>query len=251
MHPPEVKQAALRLVALGLNDCEIGRQLGIPRRTVMDWRRPPYAPVRRVRTCPRCWKASKPIRFWLEDYSELLALYLGDGCISRMGRTWRLRITLDERYPGIIRDTHQMLDRCFPDNRVDVVSGSGACVYTSVYNSHLPCLIPQHAPGKKHERRIALEAWQLAVLFAEPWRFVRGCIRSDGCAFVNRTGRHEYLSYDFSNRSAEIAKMFVFTCRLVGLRPRWTHNAKRGVWDVRINRRSDVALMTEHVGLKA
>jgi len=29
-----------------------------------------------------------------------------------------------------------------------------------VYNAHLPCLLPQHGEGKKHERRIFLENWQ-------------------------------------------------------------------------------------------
>ena len=45
MHPPEVKQEALRLVAEGLNDCEIGRRLGIPRRTIRDWRAPEVRPA--------------------------------------------------------------------------------------------------------------------------------------------------------------------------------------------------------------
>lgn len=208
MHPPEVKEEALRLVAEGLNDCEIGRRLGVPRSTVRDWRVPKYQKRSETETCHRCWRATKPVRFTAEDYSEFLAMYLGDGCISKAPRTWRLRISLDTRYPQIIEEARALLARCLPSNPVDVVPfHDGACVNLSVWNSHLPCLLPQHASGKKHERRIALEDWQLAAVIARPWPFIRGCIRTDGCVFVNRTGPYEYLSYGFSNMSRDIANL--------------------------------------------
>ena len=35
-------------------------------------------------------------------YCYVLGLYLGDGCISRSAQVWRLRITLDKKYPAII-----------------------------------------------------------------------------------------------------------------------------------------------------
>jgi hypothetical protein len=101
MHPPEVRAEALRMVEGGLNDCEISRRTGIPRRTILDWRRPTHVSRREtpLDTCPRCWRAAKPMRFTAEDYSELLALYLGDGCISNGPRAHRLRIALDAKYP--------------------------------------------------------------------------------------------------------------------------------------------------------
>ena len=52
-----------------------------------------------------------------------------------------------------------------------------------------------------------LETWQRLV-GAAPWAFLRGCIRSDGCVFVNRTGRYEYLSYGFTNYSSDILDLF-------------------------------------------
>jgi len=137
------------------------------------------------------------------------------------------------------------------EGSVDVVSRTGdGAVAVSVYNGHLPCLLPQHAPGKKHERRIALEEWQLALMLATPWSFIRGCIRTDGSAFINRTGRYEYLSYDFSNRSGEIARLLAVAYWHVGLAYRLTHNESRDLWDIRVNRRSSVARMLEHVGHK-
>jgi hypothetical protein len=47
-------------------------------------------------------------------YGYLLGLYLGDGCISRSGRVWKLRITLDASYPGIIRRCREAIDILMP-----------------------------------------------------------------------------------------------------------------------------------------
>lgn len=185
-------------------------------------------------------------------YSELLALYLGDGCISIAPRAFRLRIALDQKYPDIIADANALLSRCFPHNRVDVVRGGvkGNAVNVSVYSQHLPCLFPQHGPGPKHRRSMVLEAWQRERVDANPWRFLRGCIRSDGCSFVNRTGPYEYLSYEFSNTSEDIIGLFCWACDLVGVYYRCTGPDKRGRFSVRINRRASVAKMVSHVGLK-
>jgi hypothetical protein len=180
------------------------------------------------------------------DYAEILGLYLGDGHILRVGRSHRLRISLDARYPVIVEDAHALLGRVFPRNAVgEAVRDGGSCRVVSVNHRHLPCLFPQHRAGtRKHERPIVLEPWQSAAVNAAPWRFLRGCVRSDGCVFVNRTGRYEYVSYDFSNRSADILDLFAWACGLVGVElRRYEHR-------IRIYRRGSVALMLDHVGTK-
>jgi hypothetical protein len=80
---------------------------------------------------------------------------------------------------------------------------------------------------------------------AAPWAFVRGCIRSDGCSFINRTGRHSYLSFEFRNWSTDILGIFASTCSAVGLHPR--QYADR----VRLCRRADVAELMTYVGVKS
>ncbi|MDX6588054.1 MAG: hypothetical protein QOI31_2527 [Solirubrobacterales bacterium] len=250
MHPPELKAEALRLVELGFNDCEISRRIGIPRRTIMDWRRPSYTPKTPIQTCPRCGEAMKQMRFSVDDYSELFGMYLGDGCISELARTHRLRISLDAKYPRIISDCRGLLERMFPLNKVDDVAFKGGR-YVSVYNRHLPCLFPQHGSGKKHLRPIVPELWQWAVIAAAPWPFIRGCIRTDGCNFINRTGSYEYLAYHFTNMSDDIARTLAFALDHVGIEYRHTKGCKRRINNIRINRRASVALMVEHIGLKA
>lgn len=185
------------------------------------------------------------MRFAAADYAELLGLYLGDGHISPFERTERMRIHLDARYPTVVDEAEQLLQRCFPANRIGrTVRHDGSMVILCVYHGHLSCHFPQAGPGEKHLRPIVLEPWQLALVNAEPWRFLRGCIRSDGCVFVNRTGRYEYLSYEFSNRSRDIVDLFLSTCERVGLSPR------RYPRYVRLYRRPDVARLLEEVGTK-
>ena len=244
MHPIEVHEEVRRLVAEGLRDSEIADVTGLARTTVRDIRAPRRSQCAMER-CHRCWGRTKPIRCRPGDYAELLGLYLGDGCISRAGRVFRLRITFDQRYPGIVRDTRALLARSFPTSSVGLVARRDGAVVVSAYSSHMACLFPQHGPGKKHHRAIVLEAWQQGLVDLAPWRFLRGCIRSDGCVFVNRTGPYEYLSYDFSNRSEDIRELFVRTCRAVGLEPR------PAGYSVRIYRRASVALLQEHVGAKS
>ena len=82
-------------------------------------------------------------------------------------------------------------------------------------------------------------------MITQPWRFLRGCIHSDGCAFVNRTGRYEYLSYEFANHSQDILDMVEIAFGLVGVK------ARRYAIRLRVYQRASVALLEAHVGLKS
>jgi hypothetical protein len=245
VHCPAVKQQALTLIAAGVDDGEISRRLGIARTTVRDWRRTPYAKLRDTATCPSCGGASRPLAFAKGDYAELLGIYLGDGCISQQGRTWQLRVSLDSRHSFILDEIHALLARCFPGHRVGrSFAHEARCSIPWVYSSHLPCLFPQHGRGRKHHRPIRLESWQLQLLEASPWRFLRGCVWTDGCSFINRTRPYEYLSYDFANRSQDILDLYTHAADLVGVEyRRYEHS-------IRTYRRASVALMEEHIGLK-
>jgi hypothetical protein len=181
-----------------------------------------------------------------ERYAELLGLYLGDGHISNHARSQRLRLFLDAKYPRIVDDAEAILRATLPFNRVGrIAAEEGRMTIVWAYSAHLTCLFPQHGQGKKHERPITLEPWQGALVDAAPWAFLRGCVRSDGCVFINRTGPYEYLSYDFSNHSEDILGLFERTCLALGLHPRRTPRK------IRLNRREDVARLVEHVGRKA
>jgi hypothetical protein len=243
MHPAAVRADVRRLVDAGLSDPAIARELGLARTTVRDMRsaRPGVGRER----CPRCWQPARTMRFTAGEYAELLGFYLGDGHIVRAGRTSRLRVSLDARYPVLVRHVRALIAGCFPANEVSIVAADGGgTAIVSMYSSHLPCLFPQHGVGKKHDRPIVLEPWQRALVEQAPWSLLRGLLHSDGCIFINRTGPHRYLSADFCNSSGDIRALFVSTCERVGLRPRSTGDR------VRLYRREDVGEITAFVGLK-
>jgi hypothetical protein len=243
MHPAAVHEEVRRLAAAGVNDCEIARRTGLPRTTVRDIRRA-RGPRPRA-TCPRCWRPARPIRFTPGEYAELLGLYLGDGCISEGPRTQRLRLALDARHAQIVDDAIALLARCFGANSVGVTfADGGATAVVSVYSSHLACLFPQHGAGKKHDRRILLEPWQESLVDAAPWAFLRGCIHSDGCFYINRTGRYRYLSVEFHNRSSDVLDLVAHACDTVSVRYR------RYAKDLRVYDRASVRELAAFVGCK-
>lgn len=104
--------------------------------------------------------------------------------------------------------------------------------------------VPAARCRQEHERPILLEPWQQGAIDVAPWQFLRGCIRSDGCSFINRTGRYEYLSYEFANCSQDILGLFGRTCTAVGVEYRRYAKA------IRIYRRPSVALLEANVGVK-
>src|SRR5690349_6925679 len=158
MRSAEQFDAARRLMAAGLNDCEISRQIGVPRTTVRDWWCRPQVQTRSVANSP-CGVIHDFATLPPPVYCYVLGLYLGDGSISRNRRVWRLRITLDKKYPAIINRCRQAIEMLMQGQRTGIVQRVG-CVDVSLFSKHWPCLLPQHGPGRKHARRIALEPWQ-------------------------------------------------------------------------------------------
>jgi hypothetical protein len=72
----------LALAREGLNKSEIARRTGIPRATVRDWLKG-RTPEQRVAPA---WPTDHDIAGPREQYSYLLGMYLGDGCLSEHPR---------------------------------------------------------------------------------------------------------------------------------------------------------------------
>ncbi|MEA2374137.1 MAG: hypothetical protein QOD53_600 [Thermoleophilaceae bacterium] len=176
----------------------------------------------------------------------MLGIYLGDGHIARHPRNvYRLTVSLDSRYPSIIHEASTAIHAVRPDNSVYEVHRPGR-VEVASYSKAWPCLLPQHGPGKKHERRIVIEAWQRPLIEARPELLLRGLIHSDGWRSIN-TGRGgwRHPRYSFSNRSLDILGIFRMACDLLALR--WTTTRHT----VYVSRKADVARMDEFVGPKS
>ncbi|GGV96306.1 hypothetical protein GCM10010230_14080 [Streptomyces narbonensis] len=258
-HGTEVRQRALTLLRGGTKNADVARKLNVPLGTISYWKHVDRAkrgecPGRPDPKCPRCDGRELNAR----AYAHLLGLYLGDGHISHYSahRTPNLMIALDDAWPGVQGEAETSMRRVFPDNATCRVRRKG-CHNIKVYSLHLTCLFPQHGPGKKHERHIALEAWQQKIVDAHPWEFIRGLIQSDGCRITNWTTRlvggerkrYEYPRYFFTNKSDDIRKLCGDALTRVGVE--WTTTA-RGTdpYNISVARKASVALMDLHVGPK-
>lgn len=229
-----------RLINSGMNDCAIARQTGIPRATICGWRRRPPRIRTRDSRCNHDFTALP-----VAAYCYLLGLYLGDGCISRHPRAWRLRIILDVKYPGIIDRCREAINTVMPGQRASVLLRVNNCVEVSLYSKHWPCLFPQHGPGKKHHRPIRLEPWQQALVDQAPEAFIRGLIESDGCRAVANDRGVRSVRYHFSNRSDDIRGLYC--AALDRLEIPWTQNSR---YEIAVYRKAATARLDEFVGPK-
>ncbi|MCW2844139.1 MAG: hypothetical protein JWN22_2055 [Nocardioides sp.] len=77
--------------------------------------------------------------------------------------------------------------------------------------------VPQHGPGRKHERPIVLEAWQRAIVDQHPAELLRGLLHSDGSRVANWTSRvvagerrrYDYPRWRFTNNSDDIRELLL------------------------------------------
>lgn len=212
------------LLRQGYNDCQIARITGIPRGTIRDWRRKPNCGPQNPQYRGGNPNAKCPIfgggELDASVYAYLLGMYLGDGYINRMPkkRVYRLRITMDLAYPSIVEECCEAIRHfCIGGEfKVGVVPAEG-CVVASAYWNHWPCVFPYHGPGRKHERPIILEDWQVRIVKSHPDRLLRGFIHSDGSRTLNRVKGKVYPRYEFVNASSDIRKIFADTCDDLGI----------------------------------
>ncbi|WP_232675864.1 transcriptional regulator [Nocardioides sp. R-C-SC26] len=247
MHSIEMRHRAERLHRGGATWSEISTALGVARSTLRAWHVDESAPSA-ADQCPRCSSgATRP-----DAYAALLGYYLGDGHLSKHPRYFSLRITCDDRWPGIIADVVDSLRGVRAAGKVYQVHRPGCRDVTSLWK-HWPCLFPQHGPGPKHSRAIVLEEWQRAIVTTYPADFVRGLMHSDGSRVRNwatrvvegERRRYDYPRWQFSNRSADIRDLMCWALDL--LEVPWRRSSPV---HVSVSRRAAVARLDELIGPK-
>jgi hypothetical protein len=240
----------------GLGARRISALTGLPVSTVRDWLAG-LTPRRNGASLTSCEACGAPAHRFADlpaAYVYLLGLYLGDGCISAYRRgVYKLRVHLDLRYPGIVDACEAAIKAVAPGRKVHRLkrrsnytsSDDYSLVEVSAYWKAWPCLFPQHGPGRKHDRRIELADWQQDLVARHPQELLRGLVHSDGCRFINTGRQWSHPRYSFSNRSADILKIFRDACDLMALH--WT-TAGHTVY---VSRKADVAVMDRFIGPKA
>lgn len=227
---------------------------GVALRTIRTWRRR-YQKEGRIRVgggypatpCPRCDGAA------LDEpaYALLLGWYLGDGSIARARRgVFTLQIVNDERYVELNQEIAETIKRVKP-NASPCLRGGGGAIRVEARWKHWPCVFPQHGPGRKHLRKIALADWQREIVAKYPEQLVRGLFHSDGCRFVNWASkpdgrRYHYVRYMFSNESADIRNILTEALDLLGIN--WRQPRRNAV---AVSRKEAVAALDAFVGPKS
>lgn len=247
MYDISTRKRALALVEQGRSLNSVSKETGISRAAIRSWQD-------RLEPLPGIAAPAPGPPADDHAYAYLLGLYLGDGCISAhpRGTGHYLRIACADAWPGLIQLCREAITRVRPGIGVYALQKEGYAMVTS-YSRHWPNLFPQHAPGKKHERRITLEPWQLDIVDAHPWEFIRGLVHSDGCRITNwttrviggETKRYEYPRYFFTNLSADIRQLYTDTLDKLGVS--WK---QANAYNISVARKASVALMDTHVGPK-
>ena len=256
MYDQPTRLRAITLIAQGQSLQGVSLATGIARSTLRDWRdNPEKLALSSNRTCPRCSEVTTAIEP-RRDYAYLLGLYLGDGCINllkpKSKGVWKLRITCADAWPGLKEECKRAMLAVRPANSPSTVQREG-CAEVVSYSKHWLCLFPQHGPGKKHERRIELEAWQQEIVNSHPGDFARGLFHSDGWRLINRVRRpvkdgdrwYEYPRYLFVNRSADIHRLCGEALDRLGVAWRFSKPTT-----ISVARREAVARLDEFVGPK-
>lgn len=255
VRPQAVVDSALRASDAGMPDAENAAKHGVAVKTIRRWRREyqrrgkPRGQTHCTVPCPRCQGADLDAA----AYSELLGWYLGDGYISQSRRgVFSLHVYNDKRYPADVASVLDLMSRVKPGGRPHVRQVPGCVVMTVGWN-HWPCLFPQHGPGRKHQRKIVLEDWQIAIAEKYPAQLLRGLFHSDGSRTNNWATRqvrgvkrrYDYPRWEFANRSEDILQICCWALDLVGVAYR-----VRCVDRVAVSRREAVTLLDRLIGTK-
>ncbi|GAB3186083.1 hypothetical protein FHX75_1683 [Micromonospora palomenae] len=249
MHSLEIRSRAREQYLAGSTVAEVARRFGLPYPTVRHWCTDRQDPKRHA-TQARCFRCRADVDNPTKPaaYAYLLGRYLGDGHLVTTARVPVLRIYCADAWPDLITLCDKAMREVLAGS-VQRVQKQG-CVTVQSYGVHWPCLFPQHGPGKKHERPIALADWQRQIVEGHPGDFLRGLFHSGGCRVSNRVtvrGKaYVYPRYMFTNESADIMGLCQWALDLLGIA--WRMNRRNSV---SVARREAVAALDQHVGPKS
>ncbi|HZQ29865.1 MAG TPA: LAGLIDADG family homing endonuclease [Patescibacteria group bacterium] len=169
----------------------------------------------------------------------VIGLALGDGNLSNPnGRTTRLRITCDLKYPILIQKIQKAVADLLPNNKVSIVRRnikSGNCVDISCYSNHWEKILGWSAHGgPKLIQNISIPNW---IKEKKNYKIncLRGLIETDGSIYKDRN----YKTVMFTNSSFtliddvyKIIKSLNFTPHLY----KADNNGKNPIYRIRISR---------------
>lgn len=237
MNIEEKLEFTKRKLSEGWSQRKIARELEVDHSTIGYWVKKNFEVVGHQQTS--LIRLNELANRNKHQYSYILASYLGDGCISRMLKTYSMRIVCDSKYPDISVRQKNALKALFPNNKVSIYTPKNRNInIVTMYSNFLPEMFPQHDEGKKHDRDVSLHDWQQEIVNREPECFLIGFIDTDGCEYYH-TGTTLNM-YMFTNKSTHIIDMYCNTLRRLGIEHTSTYH-KDGRTNVYVRKRSEVA----------
>jgi uncharacterized protein YqiB (DUF1249 family) len=251
MRTYEEYERILTLWERGYTKLAISEITDIPRATVRDcinkFETLENLQQQKDKEAGRSWRTRLQDDNYRKRYAYLLGLYLGDGHISKIRYTYRLRIFQDSRYTNLIELCKETIQVIVPDNTVNVHKKSEYhnCHIISAYSSDWVEMFPQHGEAKKHQRTIQLEEWQQIIVDEFLIEFVKGLYHSDGTRIEPVINNTVYPRYQFVQVSTDIRNLFTDSLRKLGIS--WTFYGNT----VTIAKRRDVAFLDQVLGPKS
>lgn len=140
------------------------------------------------------------------EFAYIVGMAIGDGNISNPnGRTYRLRISCDAKYPKIIESTKLSLQKVFPKNKISIISKKKTSFDVSVYNKNINSMFGWKLEnGKKYKQKIIIPKWIDTDLSFIKY-LIKGLFESDGSIYLDR----KYLMANFVSYNKEIIDYLV------------------------------------------
>lgn len=183
-----------------------------------------------------------------KEYSFILGLYLGDGCITENGRnetSYKLRISQDNKYPKVVNTIQTKLSEFF-GKESKLVENKG-CFHITIYDKYLPYYLPQHGKGFKHDRDVKLNEFQRKII--DYRELMKGLWLSDGSFYIARIRKYKYERYNFTNKSLDIIELFEKCLEIEGVN--YSKRLKpNNIWIIEIQNKKGVENLKSILGTK-
>ena len=213
------RQEQIEYVKQNINKASIrsiAKQIGVHHTTISYWIKNNFESDQRTKIVDEV-SLKKQILENPVPYLYILGLYLTDGHISKMPRTYRLRISTGSKYRDVILRACKALEHLLNDNIVNpIYHKKDQVVNITVYSNALPILFPQHALGKKHDRDVSLLDWQMELVDDCPAALLLGLHDGDGSEYL-QTNLDNVTYYNFTNKSKHIINLYQHCCDRLGI----------------------------------
>lgn len=145
-----------------------------------------------------------------ETLAYVVGLAIGDGNLSNPnGRAVRLRITCDTKYPDLIKNIINSIQKILPSNKVSTIHRAKTYIDISCYSNKWEELLGWKAKaGSKFIQKIDIPSWiknekkyQIACL--------RGLFETDGAVYLDRGYKMAILTTIIPNLARSVEKMIL------------------------------------------